>query len=56
MALPCRRCGAEARAGTKRCSVCGISRPGSLLRASIIRPAVLVFIWVALLIAAYRLW
>jgi hypothetical protein len=34
----------------------GISRPASLLRASIIRPTALALVWLALLLIAYRLW
>jgi hypothetical protein len=52
LALACKGCGAEVSAGSKRCGVCGISRPGSLLRVSVIRPTAL-----ALLLArviAYR--
>src|SRR6516225_8330687 len=41
LALACKGCGAEGSSGSKRCRVCGISRPGSLLRASIIRPTAL---------------
>jgi hypothetical protein len=36
--------------------LCGISKPGSLLRASIIKPTALALLWLALLLIAYRLW
>src|SRR6266568_923265 len=38
--------------GAKRCPICGVSRPGTLLRASIVRPAALALIWLVLLIVA----
>jgi len=47
LVLACKGCGAELSAGSKRCRVCGISRPGSLLRASIIRPTALALLWLA---------
>jgi hypothetical protein len=56
LALPCKRCGVEVRPGEKRCRVCGVSRPGTLLRASIVKPTVMALVWLALLIVAYRLW
>src|SRR6516164_5962957 len=56
LALACKRCGAEVSTGSKRCRFCGISRPGSLLRASIIRPTALALLWLVLLVIAYRLW
>jgi hypothetical protein len=42
--------------GEKHCRVCGLSRPGTLLRASIVKPTVMALVWLALLIVAYRLW
>jgi hypothetical protein len=54
--LACKGCGAEVKPGTKFCRVCGISKPASLLRASIIRPTALVLVWLALLLIAYRFW
>jgi ribosomal protein L40E len=54
--LACKGCGAEVSPGAKYCRVCGISRPSSLLRASIIRPSALGLLWLALLLLAYRLW
>jgi hypothetical protein len=56
LALRCKRCGAEVRPDEKHCHICGISRPGTLLRASIVKPTALALLWLALLIVAYRLW
>jgi zinc-ribbon domain len=56
LVLACKHCGAEVKRGAKYCRVCGVSRPGSVLRASIIWPTALGFCWLVLLIVAYRLW
>jgi hypothetical protein len=54
--LACKRCGAKVKRGAKQCRVCGVSRPGSLVRVSIIWSTALGLSWLVLLIVAYRLW
>ena len=54
--LACRSCGADVSRGAKRCQVCGVSTPGSLLRASIVKPTILALLWLVPLIVAYWLW
>jgi hypothetical protein len=56
LALPCKRCGVEVRPGEKRCRVCGVSSPGTVLRASIVKPTILALLWLVLLIVACWLW
>jgi zinc-ribbon domain len=56
LALRCKRCGAEVSPGAKRCRVCGVSRPGTVLRASIVKPTVMALVWLVLVAVAYRLW
>src|SRR6516164_1552049 len=53
LALACKGCGAEVSTGSKRCRVCGISRPGSLLRASIIGPTIPALLWLALSLVGF---
>ncbi len=54
--VTCRSCGADVRYSTKRCRVCGVRSPGSLLRASILEPSVLAFFILVVVLTLIWFW